>query len=130
MSLSFKPVTNQPPINLLSNPAWPKDFQTLFDEATGCFTIGAFMAAGMVVRKIITIIACDNGAAEGAPFAEHVDHITNVVIPMQEARESIRWLKTVNNNAYRVRFLSRTEALLSIKVARYVLNVVHAIPTA
>ena len=113
------------------NDAWPKELQLLFDEAARCFSAGAYTAAAMVARKLLMVIACDKGAKEGLRFVEYVDYITANVVPVAGSREPIAWVKDIGNDAnHRVQFLARTEAQRSLKICRYILETVYALPLA
>ena len=114
-----------------SDDGWPPELGQLFDEGAKAFAAGAYTAAAMVVRKVLMVCACQEGATDGEPFAKYVDHITTNVLSYPKAKDAIDKIRTIGNDAnHAVRFVTREDAHRALSIVTYMLNAMYSLPSA
>lgn len=53
----------------------PRDVSTLYDQARSAYSVGAYTAAVLAIRKILMHVAVEKGASPGQKFVEYVAHL-------------------------------------------------------
>lgn len=112
-----------------SEPDWPPDLATLYEEAATSYSAGAFTSASMVCRKLLMACACDKGDAEGRKFVQYVDYITDEVLTYSDAKTAIEKIKDIGNEAnHKISFVNKVDAERALKIVTYLLRAVYSLP--
>lgn len=53
----------------------PEDVEGSYDEARRCMSVGAFVAAELLCRKILMHVAVEKGSKEGLSFVAYLSHL-------------------------------------------------------
>lgn len=94
----------------------PTEVETTYNEARGCFSIGAYTASVMMCRKLLMNIAVENNAEEGKNFSYYVDFLNSAgVIPIksQHLANKIRTLGNLANHKIEQRTEEEANNLLT-----------------
>ncbi len=114
-----------------SDEKWPEELRKLFEESAMAFAAGAYTASSMVSRKILMVCACHEGDEEGKKFVQYVDFITDRVLVFPRAKDAIKRIKDIGNDAnHEVCFVSREDAERALSIVRYMLTTVYSLPSA
>ena len=114
-----------------SDAKWPETLRLLFDESAMAFAAGAYTASSMVSRKILMACACHEGDAEGKHFVQYVDFIIDKVLTFPRAKDAIKAIKDIGNDAnHVVCFVSREDAQRSLSIVDYMLKTIYSLPLA
>jgi len=120
-----------------SDPKWPTDLATLYEEASKSYSAGAYTSASMVCRKILMACACHEQAKagetvqEGKRFIEYVDYLADKVLAFPAAKKPIDVIRDIGNDAnHHVTFVNQPDAERSMKIVHHMLNTIYTFPEA
>lgn len=112
-------------------PNWPTDLANLYEEASRTFAASAHTACAMVCRKLLMATACENGDDDGKKFVQYVDYITDKVLTFPKARDAIKKIKDVGNEAnHEIAFVAEVDARRSMQIVTYMLNTIYSLPSS
>ena len=85
----------------------------------------------MVCRKLLMATACENGDDDGKKFVQYVDYITDKVLTFPKARDAIKKIKDVGNEAnHEIAFVAEVDARRSMQIVTYMLNTIYSLPSS
>ena len=127
---TFK-VLEQHPISrgFISKKNWPKGIAKLYDEASICFSNGAYTACAMMCRKTLMGIACNHGELDGLSFAAYVTIITDKILVMPKAKATVDKIRDIGNEAnHDIDFIDHARAEKSMQILTYIANAIYDMP--
>lgn len=106
------------------------EVQELYEEARSCFSVSAYTAASMALRKLLMNIAVDHGADESLGFKDYVDFINKQGLVPYKCKFLIEEIRKQGNAAnHEIRSVTEEEATVLLELVGLLLMTTYDIPT-
>lgn len=107
------------------------DVSLLYEESRRCIQAGAFTAAVMCLRKLLMVVAIDQGAKTNLKFIEYVDWLFGERLLPVKAKEWVDKIRRDANDAtHEVPPASHESAELLLKCGEMLLKIVYEFPAS
>ena len=94
----------------------PETVHSLYDEARRCYSVSAYTSVTLACRKLLMVLAAQQGAAEGLKFVEYVDYLATEGYVPPNGKLWVDRIRQIGNEATHelaVKTADEAETLLS-----------------
>ncbi len=114
-----------PPVKFKADQKWPDEPRRMYDEAAKAHAAGAYTAAAMACRKLISVVAVTHGAKDGDTFNTHIDHIIATFFNSDRYKPKINAMKKIGTDAnHKIEFVTEEQSATALTTGREMLNTI------